>query len=103
MNDHYAQIKSELELTRMELEEGLHRISFYDREKTNEIDQHIQAELQDVKRTLLKMDIGLYGVCEETGERIPTELLKVVPTVRTLREAEAMTQFPYLVEQPLYC
>lgn len=103
MNDLYAQIKAELELTRTELEQGLNRTSYYDREKSNQVDQHIQAELLDVKRTLLKLDLGLYGFCEETGERIPSELLMVVPTVRTLGEAEAMTQFPYIVDQPLYC
>lgn len=103
MNDHYAQIKAELELTKTELEEGLNRTSYYDREKLNQVDHHIQAELQDVKRTLLKMELGLYGICEETGDRIPSELLIVVPTVRTRREAEAMTQFPYIVDQPLYC
>ncbi|HHW35755.1 MAG TPA: molecular chaperone DnaK [Bacillales bacterium] len=103
MNDLYAPIKTELELTRTELEDGLNRTSYFDREKLIQVGHHIQAELQDVKRTLLKMELGLYGICEETGERIPYELLMVVPTVRTLREAEAMTQFPYLVEQPLYC
>lgn len=103
MNDLYGQIKSELELTRTELEEWLNRTSYYGREKTNQVDQHIQAELHDVKRTLLKMDLGLFGLCEETGNRIPNELLMVVPTVRTAREAEAMTQFPYIVDQPLYC
>lgn len=111
MNDQYAQIKSELELTRLELEERLNRslcydrekfqsgAEFYESEKHNLIDQHILAELNDVKRSLLKMEFGLYGFCEETGEKIPYELLKIVPTVRTLAEAEAMTQFPYMIEQ----
>lgn len=103
MNDLNAQIKSELELTRTELEERLNRTSDYDGDKVNQVNQHIQAELHDVKRTLLKMELGLYGLCEETGGRIPNELLMVIPTVRTLREAEAMTQFPYIVDQPLYC
>ncbi|HHY74546.1 MAG TPA: molecular chaperone DnaK [Bacillus bacterium] len=108
MTDHYAKLKSELELMRLELEERLNRDSCYDREhiqsvaelferdKNYILNQHIQAELYDVKRALLKMEFGLYGFCEETGERIPYEHLTIIPTVRTNAEAEAMTQFPYM-------
>lgn len=115
MDDQYAQIKLELQLTKAELEERLNRkpcddrekfqsvAEFYEREKNSLINQHIQAELQDVNRALLKMEFSLYGICEETGVKIPFDYLKVLPTVRTLTEAEAIVQFPYMCEQPLYC
>lgn len=107
MNDQYTQIKSELELTKRELEERLNRYwfddrdqlqsvtKFFDSNKRNFLYQHIEAELQDVNRALLKMDFGLYGFCEETGEGIPYEMLKVLPTVRTFAEAQALMHFPY--------
>ncbi|WP_374724458.1 TraR/DksA C4-type zinc finger protein [Calidifontibacillus erzurumensis] len=112
MNDQYNQIKLELELTKRELEDRLNR-SYDDREpravqsvtdlyknsKKHEINQHIFAELNDVNRALFKMEWGLYGICEETGEKIPYELLRIVPTVRTLREALAITEYPYTMEQ----
>lgn len=110
MNDHYAQIKLELELTKQELEERVNRscsidrenfqsvAAVYEREKDLRLDQHIQDELEDVNRALLKMEFGIYGFCEETGKEIPYEQLRVLPTARTLSEIEAILHFPYLFE-----
>lgn len=44
----------------------------------------IREDLMDVNRALLKMDLGLYGLCEETGVQIPIEKLKIIPTARTI-------------------
>ncbi|WP_102347008.1 molecular chaperone DnaK [Bacillus sp. Marseille-P3661] len=111
MIDQYALIKSELELSKKELEERLNRgcridrfeeyqsvAGIIEREKNYVLDQHIQDELEDVKRALVKMDFGIYGLCEETGEEIPMHLLTILPTVRTIKEAKAISQFPYTTE-----
>ncbi|WP_017753651.1 TraR/DksA C4-type zinc finger protein [Calidifontibacillus oryziterrae] len=104
MNDHYHQIKTELELTKHELEDRLDRSYFmefgnfqsvatlYERERKYLVDREILAELEDVNRALLKMELNLYGLCEETGQQIPIEKLKVLPTLRTIKESEMIGQ-----------
>lgn len=111
MNDQYRHIKSELELTKKELLERLNRSNYndrenfhsvatiYERERNYLLDQHIHAELEDVNRALLKMEFGLYGLCEQTGQQIPYEKLKVLPTVRTMTEATTIGYFPFMTEQ----
>nr|WP_247739220.1 molecular chaperone DnaK [Bacillus sp. 165] len=47
---------------------------------------HIKEDLKDVNRALLKMDMGVYGICEETGQSLPIQYLKIIPTARTVNE-----------------
>lgn len=95
MNDQYAEIRAELELTKKELE--LHLKKLYHFEMASEQNVHMELsnkqkfmfhtlyeDLRDVNRALLKMSIGLYGICEETGTKIPLEKLKIIPTARTI-------------------
>ena len=97
MNDEYAEIKAELVLTRRELMKRLSATTDYEFGKelifdyvsTNKekvILNHIKADLQDVERALAKMSKGTYGICEETGEKIPIEKLKILPTARTIHD-----------------
>lgn len=44
-------------------------------------------ELADVNDALAKFDNGSYGICEETGEEIPLERLRVEPQARCIVEA----------------
>lgn len=55
-------------------------------EKKVLIQKHIQDDLADVKRALLKLEFGIYGYCEETGEPIPLRKLRTLPTARTLHD-----------------
>ena len=48
---------------------------------------HHTARLDEVKAALSRMDDGLYGLCEETGEPIPFGRLKLQPTARFTVEA----------------
>jgi DnaK suppressor protein len=95
VNDQYAEIKAELELTKQELE--LHLLKSFDVEMASEyvfglgltkkqtfMFHTIQEDLIDVNRALLKMNLRLYGICEETGNQIPIEKLKIIPTARTI-------------------
>ena len=43
-------------------------------------------ELADVDHALAKFDDGSYGICEETGEEIPLERLRVEPQARCIVE-----------------
>ncbi len=46
----------------------------------------IREDLKDVERALWKMEIGMYGICEETGQRMTLRQLKGMPTARTIYE-----------------
>ena len=49
--------------------------------------RHAMQRLDEVKAALVRIDEGLYGVCEETGEDIPFGRLKLEPTTRYTVEA----------------
>jgi RNA polymerase-binding transcription factor DksA len=46
------------------------------------LDDSGRRELQEVEAALARMDAGTYGICERTGQRIPLQRLKLVPTAR---------------------
>ncbi len=46
----------------------------------------IKEDLKDVERALFKMEIDMYGICEETGRLISTKQMKTMPTARTIHE-----------------
>ncbi|KAA0548009.1 molecular chaperone DnaK [Bacillus sp. BGMRC 2118] len=98
MNMELTEIHSELLMMKQELEsrlmkdetnsmdhfihEPLFTNSMY--EKKHLIQKHIHDDLQDVERALSKLEYGIYGICEETGERIPLDKLKTLPTARSI-------------------
>jgi RNA polymerase-binding transcription factor DksA len=105
MRDAFLEIQSELELTKKELETRLLKEYYmkYDTEISEELTfhpgraieeqakrkmlvHHIKDDLQDVKRALLKMELGIYGICEETGTKIAIKQLRILPTARTIAE-----------------
>ena len=45
--------------------------------------------LGEVDAALVRLEIGRYGVCEETGKPIPAERLRALPWARLTREAAA--------------
>ena len=109
MNDQYAEIKAELELTKRELEKRLADSTLYEQSeelvfkssslnKEREILHHIKDDLQDVERALAKMENGTYGICEETNKQISLEKLKTLPTARSIYDFT----FSELVEKRLY-
>jgi DnaK suppressor protein len=97
MNDQYAEIKAELELTKQELLSRLMQSTQYEvseeflfsnakTEKEKIVMNHIKEDLSDVERALNKMSSGIYGICEETGTEIPIDKLRILPTARSIFE-----------------
>ncbi len=97
MNDQYAEIKAELELTKKELISRLMKSAQYEvsqellfqneqSEKEKIVINHIKEDLSDVERALNKINSGTFGICEETGAEIPIEKLRILPTARTIFE-----------------
>ncbi|MGM9986590.1 MAG: TraR/DksA family transcriptional regulator [Bacillaceae bacterium] len=48
----------------------------------------IQDDLNDVEIALQKINEGTYGICEETGEKIPINILQAIPTARTIYDLQ---------------
>ncbi|MFD1735744.1 molecular chaperone DnaK [Bacillus salitolerans] len=96
----YAELYTELFMMKQELESRLSKeIKHLNQEFSAEllfrhsqdekkilIQKHIKDDLKDVERALAKMEFGLYGICEETGQRIPIEKLKNLPTARSIHD-----------------
>ncbi|HEX7066513.1 MAG TPA: TraR/DksA C4-type zinc finger protein [Bacillales bacterium] len=59
----------------------------FEREKDFALRQQVEGELRDVEHALAKMENGTYGICEATGQAIPLERLRAIPTARTIVEA----------------
>lgn len=57
------------------------------------VKQLTEEELLDINSTLGKLESGFYGICEETGELLPEDLLKFQPTVRSITEVKSILQF----------
>ncbi|MCH1623855.1 TraR/DksA C4-type zinc finger protein [Ferdinandcohnia quinoae] len=117
MNDQYAEIKSELELTKRELLTRLAHSTHYEVSseplyESNKIQKekivihHIREDLRDVELALQKMDYGAYGICEETGDQIPFDKLRILPTARSIFEFSFSelfeTTFPQKPKTNLY-
>jgi RNA polymerase-binding transcription factor DksA len=56
-------------------------------------DANLMGEIHQIDKALARMDQGLYGICEITGQPIPVERLRVLPWATTVVEvADQMVQ-----------
>jgi DnaK suppressor protein len=44
----------------------------------------LQSQLSEIDAALMRISLGIYGICEKTGKSIPIERLKANPTARTV-------------------
>ncbi|WP_110112903.1 conjugal transfer protein TraR [Bacillus sp. CGMCC 1.16541] len=90
MHDYYLPIEQELVIIKEELENRLMKYSpeliSIQNEKERYLMDTIKADLRDVERALTKLEFGVFGIDELTGERMSIEKLKVIPTARTEEE-----------------
>lgn len=59
-----------------------------ERTKDIALREHMKEELREIERALRKIDEGTYGICERTGQPIPLERLKAMPTARYIIDEE---------------
>ncbi len=52
------------------------------------LEKNLEAGLKDVNDALMRMDKGIYGICEGTGEPIKLERLEAYPAARYSIEYE---------------
>jgi DnaK suppressor protein len=63
----------------------------FTRELDATVEQAAEKRLHDVERALQKIEEGTYGICDDTGEKIPKGRLEAVP--EAIRTVEAQERF----------
>jgi DnaK suppressor protein len=62
--------------------------SLFTREMDATVEQTLERRLQNVEQALQKIEVGTYGICEDTGEPIPRGRLEAVPEAIYTVEAQ---------------
>ncbi|OIU72293.1 hypothetical protein [Rossellomorea aquimaris] len=83
--DRYTSIIQELTASLKELEAS--------RSQHPLIQHFINEEISDVKHALHLASQDRFGLCEMSGEEIPFDLIKMNPTVTSLREVHDWRQY----------
>ncbi|MBP3038712.1 hypothetical protein J9303_04230 [Bacillaceae bacterium Marseille-Q3522] len=53
----------------------------------------LQEELHDIEVTLAKLDKGEFGKCEISGELLPDQLLREIPTLKSYQDCASLVYF----------
>lgn len=88
MDAKVEKLYSELRNTRQELLEKL-----MDEQSSKLIRPFILDELYDVESTLERIENGIYGRCELSGELLPDDILAEVPTLKTLADCNRLENY----------
>lgn len=91
----FASSQSSGELSQYDNHPADSATALYEREKDFALRKQIEEELQDVNLALEKIQKGTYGICEVTGQPIPIERLRAIPTARTIVEATPSVVYDY--------
>lgn len=61
--------------------------------KDQRLAEIFQAELADIHAALKKVECGDYGKCEITGEMLPENILKSVPTIKSVNDCQSLARY----------
>lgn len=59
----------------------------------------LKEELKDIDSAIVKMEQGTYGLCEFSGELLPDDLLKMIPTIKSAHDSQKLNLF---CKKPFY-
>ncbi len=93
---HHSESASTGELSQYDNHPADSATELYEREKDFALEGQARNEYQEVTAALQRLDDGSYGICEQTGERIPLERLEANPTARTTVSASTEHLEEYL-------
>ena len=94
MDAMHKELFLELRQTREEIINSLNK-----KQENEWIQSILEQELADITSAMGKIQNGNFGQCEESGQPLPEYLLKVVPTVKTLRDSEILEHY---YRKPIY-
>jgi len=83
-----AKLYTELRKSSKELQERLNVNT-----GSPELQSLIMEEIHDVENAIQKIALGNYGKCETSGEQIPFDFLKVMPTIKTMEDIDEIHHF----------
>ncbi|MEH7177251.1 hypothetical protein [Neobacillus vireti] len=53
----------------------------------------LKDELADITTAIQKLEDGKFGQCEMSGEPLPENLLKIMPTIKSSRDSENLEHY----------
>jgi DnaK suppressor protein len=65
--------------------------SIFTREMDATVEQQVERRIGEIDRALEKIEEGTYGICDDTGEKIPKGRLEAIP--EAIRTVEAQERF----------
>ncbi|WHY88015.1 hypothetical protein QNH39_09305 [Neobacillus novalis] len=83
MNAMQEELFLELRQTQKEIENSLKN-----KQKPDWLTSILKEELADIDAALLKMKSGNFGLCEISGEFLPDDLLKIIPTLKSIKDSD---------------
>jgi RNA polymerase-binding transcription factor DksA len=94
MNALHEMLYEELRQSEQEVLQSLQK-----KDKNHCLKSILEEELEDIQLALKKVKSGNYGMCELSGELIPEEFLKIVPTIKSVQDLGNVKTF---CRKPLY-
>ncbi|WP_045515358.1 hypothetical protein [Neobacillus niacini] len=88
MNAMQEQLFWELRKTQLEILRSLKN-----KQKNDWIITILEDELADISTAIQKLEEGNFGQCETSGEPLPDNLLKIMPTIKSSRDTEILEHF----------
>ncbi|MGJ7910609.1 hypothetical protein [Neobacillus sp. LXY-1] len=88
MNAMQEKLFLELRQTKWEIEQSLSA-----KQNQDWLTEILTEELNDISEALQKIQQGKFGQCEISGELIPDELLKMIPTLKSVHDAKSLGEF----------
>ncbi len=88
MNALQKQLFLELRQTKGEIEASLKK-----HQKKDWFTAILKEELKDIEAAIEKINIGHYGQCEISGELIPENLLRIIPTIKSNKDSANLASF----------
>ena len=88
MDEVQEQLFLELRQTQVEILDSLKN-----KRKEEWLTSILEEELADINLAIEKIENGRYGQCEISGELLPDELLKIMPTLKSARDSENLDIF----------
>lgn len=88
MNATQEKLFLELRQTQAEIEASLKT-----KQRTDWMTPILKEELADICSAMEKIKNGSYGLCEISGELIPEDLLRSIPTLKSTSDSEKLHSF----------
>jgi RNA polymerase-binding transcription factor DksA len=88
MNAMQEQLFWELRKTQLEIVRSLKN-----KQKNEWMIPILEDELADISAAIQKLEDGNFGHCETSGDPLPEDLLKIMPTIKTSKDTDNLEHY----------